>query len=331
MTTPHDSKSLFLFFLFVLFVLHLDLCVFCVCVCVCVSFWRRFDVKLFDFLFFLSFFCIRDDSNQLGCIASIASIELIAKWRYLLWACYRCYSLSCLFDGSGFHALNWFLDAVCFSRELRIFVRVVGGFVYQVSKYRNSYRAFDVRRILCSMHVNFAVIVSNSSLRCSSLVDNCVLLRFAKFIVLRFQNFVLLSCFCFVRQFLLSSILHSRFHHPTSIVAKLLAAEDRNIFLCVSVWAKASSYKIVCIFDFVFLLFPCTTDPSDFGVPLLSLYNNFMSIFNCLPLWKQPADSKRRVLSITPPVNCSPVISQKVQIGRAVKPSSAHLAKKALE
>ncbi len=49
------------------------------CVCVCVSFWRRFDVKLFDFLFFLSFFCIRDDSNQLRCIASIASIALIAN------------------------------------------------------------------------------------------------------------------------------------------------------------------------------------------------------------------------------------------------------------
>jgi hypothetical protein len=34
---------------------------------------------LFDFLFFLSFFCIRDDLNQLGCIASIASIALIGN------------------------------------------------------------------------------------------------------------------------------------------------------------------------------------------------------------------------------------------------------------
>ncbi len=72
-TTPHDSKSLF------------SVCPFrssprSVCVlCVCVSFWRRFDVKLFDFLFFLSFFYIRDDLNQLGCIASIASIALIAN------------------------------------------------------------------------------------------------------------------------------------------------------------------------------------------------------------------------------------------------------------
>ncbi len=177
-----------------------------------------------------------------------------------MWACYRCYSLSCLFDGSGFHALNWFLDAVCFSRELRFFVGVVGEFVYQVSKYPNSYRAFDVRRILCSMHVNIAVIISNSSLHCSSLVDNCVVLRFAKFIVLRFQNFVLLSCFCFVRQFLLSSILHSRFHHPTSIVAKLLAAEDRNIFLCVSkCWSKRQQLQ-----DRLLLRF-C--------IPSLSMYN----------------------------------------------------------